>query len=344
MKLQRLMKLATGHLLPGPVKLAGLLAMHATGRRNIGIFIDPAMGCNLSCMMCYFSVPEKRRQMKGLITPERIDQVQRALFHRALKLQIGCGAEPTLYPALADLVRRGKEAGIPWVSLTSNGQLLARNTPSLESLAAAGLDELTLSLHGTDAETYEHLMPGARFELFRKLATDIAEVKKKYPHFTLRVNFTVNSLNYRNLMGDAFWQLWAPGGEPDVVQMRPVQNMGETAWKDFDLSAIRENYDESIAAVARECRRRGITCIYPSLRNLDEVNDTQDAVSAVIENLTYCYVSTTDCYAPDFDLATDTYESYHRRRATTRHLLRSIFRPGTSRTRNASKKLNYTVK
>ena len=84
--------------------------------------------------MCYFSDSKKRGQVKGNMSDEELDKVEKALFHRALKLQIGCGAEPTLYPHLAELVKRGHRAGIPYISLTTNGQLIATGRVNLEQL------------------------------------------------------------------------------------------------------------------------------------------------------------------------------------------------------------------
>lgn len=342
MNIYKALKLIAGDRLPAPVKLLGLWAMHVCRRRTIGVFIDPVMACNLRCRMCYFSDPAKRATMHGIMTDEALDRAEKALFHRAMKLQIGCGAEPTLYKGLTELVRRGRRAGIPYISLTTNGQLFAEGRIDLMTLAEAGLDELTLSLHGTDKETYEYLMPGAQFENLVKLIDIIRQVKKRFPAFAVRANFTVNCMNVGNLEGDKFWKLWGQGAGPDILQMRPVQNLGDTEWTDFDHSALKKRYDSTIGAMAAECHRRGITCIAPTLEQIDAVDDTQDAVSAIIENLSYCYVSPDQCYKDDF-AADDSYESYHRRQHTARHLLGAAFKSNKARQRETSKKLNYNV-
>ena len=342
MDIYKALRFVAGNRLPAPLKLLGVWGMHIARRRTIGVFIDPALGCNLRCRMCYFSDPEKRRSMHGLMTRGQIDRGAKALFHRALKLQIGCGAEPTLFKDLEYLIKKGREAGIRYISLTTNGQLIASGRVDLMSLAAAGLDELTLSLHGTDKETYEYLMPGANFDNLLKLTQIIAEVKHKYPGFKLRVNLTVNSLNVSNLAADRFWSLWAEGGEPDIVQMRPVQNLGNTEWSDFNHEPLKEQYAATIGAVADECHRRGIRCIAPTLEQIDMVDDVQDSVSAIIEEHSYCYVSPESCYHADF-AENDTYESYHSRKHTARRLLAAALGFRASRKRETSKKLNYKV-
>ena len=342
MDIRKILKYATSSAIPGPVKLLGLAAMHASRRRVAGVFLDPVMGCNLSCRMCYFSDPERRKELHGVITPERLDEVARAFYGRALKLQIGCGAEPTLYPHLSDIVRQARQYGVPHIALVTNGQLIASGRVSLSELADAGLSELIISLHGTRPDTYEHLMQGAKWRLFQQLTQQIADVRTMHPGLSLRVNFTVNSLNVDDLAGDRFWSIWPDGAVPDTIQLRPVQNLGASSWQDFDLAPLKEKYDGTIGSVIEECRRRGICCIAPTLDNIDAVDTTQDATSAIIEDFTYCYVSPSSCYKDDFRLGEDTFESYHRRRHTLRHLLGAIFSP-KARDRRATKKLNYKV-
>lgn len=340
----KILKLISGNRIPAPIKLLGISGMHLLGRRTIGIFIDPVFACNLRCRMCYFSDSSRKGQLKGNMSDEELDKVEKALFHRALKLQIGCGAEPTLYPRILDLVIRGRRAGIPYISLTTNGQLIATGRVNLEELVEAGLNEITLSMHGTDRETYEYLMPGAKFDNLCRLIDIIGDVKRRFPKFIVRINFTVNSMNVQNLSGDRFWKIWDGVSAPDIVQLRPVQNFGDTAWTDFDHTPLKDSYEETIGAVIKECQRRGITCIAPTIEQIDAVDDVQDAVSSIIEDFSYCYVAHDSCYKNDFNIETDTYESYHKRKHTGWQLIKSAFRRNSSRHRNVSKKLNYDVK
>lgn len=344
-KLYKLLRVVASGRVPASVKLLGLASMHALGRRTIGIFMDPNSGCNLQCKMCYFSDPTRRSDMikGGMMSDADIDKVEKALFHRALKLQIGCGTEPTLYPGLQKLVGRAKRSKIPYISLTTNGQLLVDNPRlSLRCLVEAGLSEITLSMHGTSKSIYEELMPGARFEKLETLITQLTDIKRDFPTFKIRVNYTVNSLNITDLYDGKFWKLW-DSVKPDIIQLRPVQNMGDTAWQDFDLSPLKENYARSFGEMADVCRKNGITLLAPTLAQIDEVATLQDGVSAIIEDFSYCYVSANKCYKDDFDLATDTYEAYHKRHHTARDLIKAAFKGKKARARHASKKLNYKV-
>lgn len=342
MNIYRILRIVGAKGLPPSVKIAGLWAMHILGKRTLGIFIDPVLSCNLRCKMCYFSDSAKRKSLHGSISGDYLDNLEKSLFHRALKLQIGCGAEPTLFPRLADLIARGKAGGIPYISLTTNGQLIAEGKIGLRQLVDAGLNEITLSTHGTTPEIYEQLMPGAKFENLLALLNEISAIKGNNPDFKLRINFTINSLNIHDLDSDKFWGLFKDT-RPDIIQLRPVQKIGESAWTDFDLTPIRENYDSTIGAIGKRCKELGIVFIAPSQDNLEQVASEQGGFSAAIEDFTYCYVSPDHCYKPDFNPATDTYETYHRRHHTASAMFRRIFK-SSARNRNTTKKLNYNVK
>ncbi len=335
--------MAVGRGLPRPVKLAGLAAMFRLRRRTAGVFLDPVLACNLQCRMCYFSDPEKRASMKGIMTNEELQACAESLFPYAIKLQIGCGAEPTLYTDLEGITRLGKQNGVPYISLTTNGQLIGNGKVSLETLVRAGLNELTLSLHGTTKEIYENLMLGASFDTFKKLTAEIARVKKLYPDFKLRVNYTVNSLNVHDLEDNKFWDLWKKGAEPDIVQLRPVQKIGNSDWQDFDPKPLVELYDSTIGAIVEECHRRGITCLAPKREQIMTVAGEQDGTATMIEDLTYVYVAPGGCYKEDFNPAKENFAAYHKRHHTVRRLLTATFRPYSARAKNVSKKLNYTI-
>src|SRR5699024_11959285 len=97
-----------------------------------------------------------------------------------------------------------------------------------------GLDELTLSAHGFTRETYEHLMTNGKFDLFRRLLADVAEIKKQHPQFKLRINYTINNDNLEEL--NRIWEV--VGDELDILQLRPIQKIGESEYQDFDLTNI----------------------------------------------------------------------------------------------------------
>ncbi len=104
------------------LRLLCVYVLYLTRRRYLGLYFDPVQACNLRCKMCYFSGEKKPKSAR--MNPEDYTMMARALFRRVLKLQIGCGAEPTLCRELPMSVRTARQYGIPFISLTTNGMLL----------------------------------------------------------------------------------------------------------------------------------------------------------------------------------------------------------------------------
>lgn len=319
------------------IKLLGIWLFHMLGKRYIGVFLDPALACNFRCKMCYFSDEEKRKSFRGRLKYEEVEAIAKSLFHRALKLQVGCGAEPTLHKDLVKIIALGKRYGVPYVSLTTNGNLLGK-----EQLAAAvenGLDELTLSAHGFTRETYEYLMTNGQFDLFRQLLASVAEVKKQHPQFKLRINYTINNDNLEEL--SRIWEV--VGDELDILQLRPIQKIGESEYQDFDLTNIYARYDAVLVPLIEECRRRHITCLAPDKQNIIALEENE-ADDDSIEKITYCYVSAQGCWQDDFDYRTETFESYTARHHWGWMLLKKVFGRETRRKANVTRKMNYNIK
>lgn len=287
--------------------------------------------------MCYFSDEEKRKSLRGSLKYEEMEAIAGSLFHRALKLQIGCGAEPTLHKDLVKIIALGKQYRVPYISLTTNGNLLTREL--LTAAVENGLDELTLSAHGFTRGTYEYLMTNGKFDLFRRLLADVAEVKKKHPEFKLRINYTINNDNLEEL--SRIWEV--VGDELDILQLRPIQKIGESEYQDFDLTTIYARYDAILVPLIEECRMRHITCLAPDKQNIIALEDNE-ADDNSIEKFTYCYVSPQECWQDDFDYRTETFESYAASHHMGRKLLNKVFGRKARRKVDVTRKMNYTIK
>jgi len=133
------------------VKNFGIFILHLLDGRYLAVFLDPVLACNLRCKMCYFSDPEYRKRAKGILHLDDLPRIARAFFRRTLKLQIGCGAEPSLFPHNITLIRLAKQYKTPYISMTTNANLFTDK--ELWDFAEAGLDEITLSLHGVTRES-----------------------------------------------------------------------------------------------------------------------------------------------------------------------------------------------
>jgi len=268
------------------LKMLGLWGAHVLGKRYYGVFFDPIFGCNYRCQMCYFSDPEIRRTKRGRMSEAEIEEAADNLFGQALKLQIGCGAEPMLdYPSVLKLVELGKKYRVPHISLTTNGALITKE--NLSQMAEAGLDELTISLHGITRATYERLMgKTAKFDTFLELLETIRTVKKSHPSLKVRVNYTMNTDNVDELA--EFDTLFA-NVPIDYLQLRPIRRMGETEYNNFDLTHVAECLETIVRPLADRCHQRGITVLFPEQIHIErfEHKQTIDARNRLVASWAY---------------------------------------------------------
>ena len=333
------------HSIKSPrLKLLGILGLHLLHRRYLYIAMDPALACNLRCRMCYFSDPQTVKDMSGHFTDDDIEAIARTVFHRGLKLQIGCGAEPTTFKALAALVKTAKEHGIPNISITTNGNLLTLE--SLRQLVENGLDELILSTHGLTEDVYESLMVRASFERFQQLLGHVATVRKDHPQLRFRINYTMCSDNMDDLKH--FPEVFR-NAKPDVIQLRPVQDIGSEAYDNYSVDPILGKYKECVEPIVDYCAANKITCLYPKGDNLsviDHDNKKMVHLNSVVDMLPYFHLSPFRGWKEEFNPYTETFEQFARRTHRVRNILRMLFgwHPASVNNReDTTRALNYKV-
>lgn len=298
----------------------------------MAVNLDPVMACNLRCKMCYFTDKDYVKKLKGILTTDEAELIAKRIFGKALKLQIGCGTEPTLYKNLPELVALGKQYGVPYISMTTNANLLTEE--KIEALLKAGLNEFTISLHGVTKESYEEFMSRGNYEKFCNAFKAFEVLKKKYD-FKVRVNYTFNKDNFKELktIFDHF-----NGNSFDILQIRPIQKIGNTEYNNFDISSLANAYDETITIIKDACRKHNILLLAPeSVNGLGKEN-----TSSVIYDYTFCYISPNFFWRKDYDYKTETFENYSSKIGWGRTLLANAFRT-RSRLRSLSNRLNYEI-
>ena len=263
------------------LKILGVGLLFLLKKRFLNLFLDPVLVCNFRCMMCYFSDPDYKPS-KERFTEEMMAKVANCFFSSAMRLQIGCGAEPTLYKHNEQIIKLAKQHGVPYVSFTTNGALL--NYDKVEALAKAGLDEIILSMHGASKEVYERMMPGAKFEILHEVLRSISKVKEKYQGLKLRINYTVNPDNLEDLKGLV---KYLDDYHIDVLQVRPIRRLGNSAYSDFDIKRKQKEYSAVVKLLADTCHQKGIVSIITG----ELPTETLYRKRLDIAKYTYCYVS-----------------------------------------------------
>lgn len=293
--------------------------------RHLILYFDPIQACNLQCGMCHFSDDEwlKQHPVKRFSESE-IRRLADMFFPQAVQLHIGASMEPTLYKSYPSLVTLGKSYKIPFISLTTNGQLL---TPqNIRLMIEAGLDEITLSTHGIRKETYEKLMQGASFETFHRALRTIVKLKRKYGATkpSIRINYTVNPENLPEL-GNFFDQY----SDYDIttLQVRPMFNVGDTRYRHRDLMAHDEEYNEIIDLLIVECQRRGISLL---ANKHDPAYQRNNKFAVVYDKAVFRYIGPDTVWRDGFDFRSETYRDHVRRIGYRRELLKYVLQGDAS--------------
>ncbi len=324
------------------IKFLGLWVLSVLNKRYLAIQMDPVLACNLRCKMCYFTDAEfVKTHMKGMFKEDDLEPLAKAVFKNALKLQIGCGAEPTLFKHNTRLIQLAKENKVPYISMVTNGNLLS--AADISAFAEAGLNEIIMSMHGVHKESYENLMDKGNYEKFRDVLKAITDQKKKTPGFRLRINYTFNTDNFYELQD--FFTLFGEYAI-DIIQFRPIDKIGETTYSNFSLRDIETDYNKVLAPLRTEAAKRDITILAPQsvVRNEAEslvVKTSND--SSYIQPYTYYYISPRYSWKDGYDWRTETFASWQKRTGWNNILLRNVLRSRKALESPNRNMLNYSV-
>ncbi|EEA01260.1 Radical SAM domain protein [Burkholderia sp. H160] len=108
--------------------------------------------CNAACDFCGFSREKKLAGPRRYLDPDEFARALPILRRRRIRYMTLQGGEPLVHPEIASLVASTTKAGIQCGVIT-NGWFLSRH---IESLAAAGLKRLLISIDSADMREHEH--------------------------------------------------------------------------------------------------------------------------------------------------------------------------------------------
>jgi molybdenum cofactor biosynthesis enzyme MoaA len=301
------------------LKFLAVLTADLIGARHLILRFDPVQACNLRCGMCQFSDDQwlKHHPVKRF-SDDDIHRLAEMFFSQALQLHIGCAMEPTVYKGYPSLVTLGKRYKIPYVNLATNGQLL---TPAaIRLMIEAGLDEITLSTHGINKDTYEQLMRGASFVTYHRNLKTLVDLKRELGKNkpAIRINYTVNPDNLLELSGffDRFGDY-----QIDTLQVRPIIDLGNTDYKNKDMTGQIEQYNEIMDNLTLECHRRNVLLL---ANRVDPTYQLNNKYAVVYDKAVLRYLGPGGVWKDDFDFRTETYREHMSRIGYRRELLRYV--------------------
>ena len=140
------------------------------------LFVETTTRCNLKCSMCVKQTSDNGI-IEGDISPAVFSALEPALPGAESLVLNGIG-EPLLHPQLEDFIRTAKRL-MPegsWVGFQSNGLLL--DEVRAESLVAAGLDRICLSLDSLSPEVFRAIREGGEVDDMERAFKALMKAKK----------------------------------------------------------------------------------------------------------------------------------------------------------------------
>jgi len=202
-------------------KLGSLFRAKANKPYNL-FQIEPALECNLECVMCPWRELRPEAAIMSAATFARIA----AYLPLARGVDFTGGGEPTTNPRLPDMVRQAKEAGCE-TGFSSNGTLLDRALA--ETLVSLGQDWLSFSIDGATAATYERIRQGAQFETVVQNIYRLHEIKAARRSQTPRLMMVLV------MMRDNFHEL------PVYVELAHELGVEQIIFKNLDVILTDED-------------------------------------------------------------------------------------------------------
>ena len=178
--------------------------------------------CNNNCIFCL----DKETQDGTVIPLEEIKADIRAGREDGATRLILSGGEATLHPDFMKIVAHAKSLGYRRIQTVTNGRMFAYHD-FLAQAIAAGLDEITFSMHGHYAELHEAQTrtPGSFAQALAGLANAL-----KSGRLIVNVDIVINKFNYQVIDEIIDYFIRIGIHEFDLLHIVPA---GE-AWKNWD--------------------------------------------------------------------------------------------------------------
>jgi MoaA/NifB/PqqE/SkfB family radical SAM enzyme len=183
--------------------------------------------CNNYCIFCLDAAARMGEilPMKGIM-----EDLQRGRDAGITRVVLS-GGEPTIHTHYIEIIEKTRAMGYTHIQTVSNGRLFAKQE-FLDKCLAAGLDEITISVHGHTAELHDKLVgvEGA----FKETIVGLANALKK-PNLIVSCDVVLNKLNME-VIDDMMWYLVRMGvREFDLLHVIPFS----AAWDNWETL----NYD-----------------------------------------------------------------------------------------------------
>lgn len=124
------------------------------GRQITDLRISVTDRCNFRCVYCRSADPENYQAHDQILTWQELERLARVFVQLGIRKVRLTGGEPLVRPGLENFITQLNELGVPDISLTTNGHLLAERC---EKLLEAGLRRINISLDSLDPIKFERI-------------------------------------------------------------------------------------------------------------------------------------------------------------------------------------------
>ena len=131
------------------------------GRQITDLRVSVTDRCNFRCVYCRSADRENHMAHHELLEWGEYERIVSILVHMGIRKVRVTGGEPLVRPGVENFIGRLKAIGVHDLSMTTNGHLL---TERLETLIAAGLDRINISLDSLDRERFERITRTKTFD------------------------------------------------------------------------------------------------------------------------------------------------------------------------------------
>ena len=142
--------------------------------RYLQVFLDTTARCNLRCRMCLVAYQEERyarkppeisnrlRNLPQVMSHDLFLRIAQDIFPRTKTLYLSCGFEPLMNKDFDWFLQQTAPYKIPHIGFTTNGVLLTEEIN--RQCIKTPVHEISVSLDGARAETFESIRPGATWD------------------------------------------------------------------------------------------------------------------------------------------------------------------------------------
>lgn len=120
------------------------------------VVLEVTNNCNLSCPVCFAKSNENYNYEPDLDVIGKMFKTTVDYVEKPINIQIS-GGEPTVRDDLRDIIALGKEMGVDYIELNTNGVRLAKDIEYFRELKECGIDALYLNFDGLTDEVYRKI-------------------------------------------------------------------------------------------------------------------------------------------------------------------------------------------